>query len=87
MVCLMSRQLVSSLKFLKDGVRIGPLYLSEFIASELKGGSVILVRLTAHNSLLSVIAPVFLPFNYLLTIIFSFEYLSGILNNFFCEIS
>jgi len=68
-------------------VRIGPLYLSEFIESEMKGGSVILIRLTAHDSLPSVVAPVFLPFDYLLTIICSFEYLYGVLSNFFCEMS
>jgi len=68
-------------------VRIGPVYLSEFIASEMKGGSVILIRLTAHNILHSVIAPVFLLFDYLLTIICSFEYLYDLLNHFFCKIS
>lgn len=77
---------MSSLKCLKDDVRIGPVCLSEFIALEIKGGSVILFRLTAHNSLHAVIAPVLLASDYLLTLICYFEYLCDLLNNFFCKI-
>jgi hypothetical protein len=60
--------------------------LSEFIASEIKGGSVILIRLTAYNSLHVVIAPVLLASDYLLTLISYFEYLCDLLSNFFCKI-